>query len=755
MAASLLGGLDIGLAGVPSGAAAAAVFGSIAMNGDEYVRCVKCYHGGCDLRVQGCGCTVHARCISLRNGNPLSACPHCNRPTNGLMLFPMSFREIDEARKTVVALANTGRRGRKRKSSDVSGAMDEKGVYVSERRTGRWTTEEMAYCDKLIDKFESGELPLVNGIKLNDFLGSMLKSKQSRLTKKMKNAKLSSKTFERTTGCLMDPQGAREFSDLEESFFHSVQCHQERAEIKFHMQKEWRELFSNLCVSVGQPLDADAWLSSVEEMDRRASNAKDAARMARRKLMMGFALKTDSKNPDSGIYIEKSDNEAIEQAGDKDAEEMLSLLAEKSAEPKDKGAAMELKQSMSHSAPFLSKAVAYMKRHNVPFEHVDLWVPSFVPTTGEAAAAPDGSTSCRLCYAGSATADFQAGPDGKVNVPLDHEALFNLHAFGDYSQKFSFDVGCGLPGRVYQTGLPTWEQSVQNAPHEHFERCGGALQWGIKTVVGIPIASPNVGRIVVTLYSRSDREKDQELVGRLSEEFTRLMPSPKWKLVVDVGEPDIPSPVMQPPVQETSTMHMHQQQAMVANAANAMAVAAATMETSHDPQPDMATTMNAAAAPSSDVMAQVDVSHLVSLLGEYMPSDPTSPLSTYLPGFMSLRLMLLRRSKTPEEEELVRTMLGSYQSYSSGGRAKSDIALMLARDYMFLTQQQHQQQQQQPPPHQQPLISLGPNNSMMAPSAASSASAPSVAAGGAYPSPAMAPIPVSGNGADAVSIVSN
>ena len=47
-------------------------------------------------------------------------------------------------------------------------------------------------------------------------------------------------------------------------------------------------MFSNYCVAVGQPLDADAWLSSVEEMDRRASNAKEAARMARRKLMMSF-----------------------------------------------------------------------------------------------------------------------------------------------------------------------------------------------------------------------------------------------------------------------------------------------------------------------------------------------------------------------------------------------------------------------------------------------------------------------------------
>jgi hypothetical protein len=37
-----------------------AVFGSIAMNGDEYVRCNRCGYGGCDVRVSGCGCTLHA-----------------------------------------------------------------------------------------------------------------------------------------------------------------------------------------------------------------------------------------------------------------------------------------------------------------------------------------------------------------------------------------------------------------------------------------------------------------------------------------------------------------------------------------------------------------------------------------------------------------------------------------------------------------------------------------------------------------------
>ena len=53
-----LDALDVDISGIPS--SAAAVFGSIAMNGDEYVRCNRCGFGGCDVRVAGCGCTMHA-----------------------------------------------------------------------------------------------------------------------------------------------------------------------------------------------------------------------------------------------------------------------------------------------------------------------------------------------------------------------------------------------------------------------------------------------------------------------------------------------------------------------------------------------------------------------------------------------------------------------------------------------------------------------------------------------------------------------
>jgi hypothetical protein len=428
----------------------------------------------------------------------------------------MSFREIDDAKQAGVNLANSKGRGRKRKGS-IGEMVDEKATCIAERRTGRWTTEEMTYCDTLIEKFEIGALPVADGVKLNEFLGNMLKSKQSRLTKKMKNARLSTKMFQRSVGCL-NLMEAREFSALEDSFFESVTDLYERAEIKFHMQKEWREQISRVCATTGQPLDADAWLSSVEELDRRSSRAKDAARMKKRKLMMGIALRTDSKNLEHGVFIEQTDaeirafNESGQDGGNAESE-MLSILNEDRSIV-DVGE----KSCLLHASPFLTKVTAYLERHGVPFEHVDLWVPSFVPSEPS----QNGQTSCRLCFAGNATVEKLVAEDRKTTRSLAHDELFNFFAFGDYSQKFSFDVGCGLPGRVYESGRPTWEQGIHNAPDHHFERAGGAMQWGMKTVVGIPIASPNVGRIVVTLYSCFDRWKDEDLVSRLSEEFTKV-----------------------------------------------------------------------------------------------------------------------------------------------------------------------------------------------------------------------------------------
>jgi hypothetical protein len=434
--------------------------------------------------------------------------------------MPMNFDEIDAAKAAAATMAPSAKRGKKRKNATIArlnpqvtaSAPDETGE-ASDLRTGRWTTEETLYCDKMIEHFESGSLPIAEGIKLNDFLANMLKSKQSRLTKKMKNAKLSSKAYKHSNGYIASFEEAKEFSALEKSFYDSIPCDLERAEIRFHMQKEWREQFSTFCSALGQKLDADAWLSSVEEMDRRISQAKDAARMARRKIMMGCALSQDSMNREQGVFIDNPTST------DSSGHEMLSGHFLSNGETRKRNSTRSLRD---FSSPFVGKVIQYMDRHQIPFEHVDAWVPSFIPTGDQAMPANGEQQKCRLCFAGFATTDFKVPPDGGRSEPMNSQDQFDLLSFGEYSSKFSFDVGCGLPGRVYSSGICSWEQGIANAPSHQFERCGGASQWGIKTVLGIPIPSPNVGRIVVLLYSRHDRPRDADLVRRITEELTKV-----------------------------------------------------------------------------------------------------------------------------------------------------------------------------------------------------------------------------------------
>ena len=276
------------------------------------------------------------------------------------------------------------------------------------------------------------------------------------------------------------------------------------------------------------------------------------------------------------------------------------------------------------------------------------------------------------------------------SLPLSPDDLFNLSAFGDYSESFSFDVGCGLPGRVYHMGVPTWEQSVHNAPLHHFERVGGSQQWGIRTVVGIPVPSPNVGRIVVVLYSRHDRTKDHDLVIRLTEEFSRLMPSPKWKLVVDLGQP-----------QATTTQQQQQHRSPPMSQAGHVGHAVQQQQQSQS--------MNvqetyAASAPSPDPAKLT--SEVISIFGEHMPSDPTNPAFQYLQGFMSLRLLLLRSTRNEQEQDVVNTILSSYSSYKAGGRTRPDIALMLARDFIFLNPQAQQAHSQHDQVHQSQMQAM-------------------------------------------------
>jgi hypothetical protein len=231
------------------------------------------------------------------------------------------------------------------------------------------------------------------------------------------------------------------------------------------------------------------------------------------------------------------------------------------------------------------------------------------------------------------------------------------------------------------------------------------------------------------------------------------MPSPKWKLVVDIGDVEDSVPVAASSAVASNVAHEQQQlpvhsqephYTQQVQSAGAKDLADFSLLAS-DPGAHQGGSVPQQLPHGLSAKNDPRVDLIVAMLGEFMPTDPDSPAATYLNGFMSLRLLLLRPTRSLEEEELIRTILDSFSSYSAGGRARADIAMMLARDYIFLSQQQS------------PFLSFGQgmlaNNQAPASSGLSVFGLPSTSSS-LQNSPALTPIPALGI-IDELSIVSN
>jgi len=554
------------------------------------------------------------------------------------------------------------------------------------------------FRDTLIQFFLQGNLPLSNGLKLNDFLPVMLKSKQSRLAKKMKNAKLSTNFFYTKDGCVSNTELAKNLSRLEKDFINSIPDLVERSEVSFHMRREWREHFANRCHSLNIVFDGEEFIESVDDMERRLAFETERHRLAKRRFMMGKAMEKDVGDGEArlerGVFVNANN----------DGKEEFELAVEKSVSNSSRplprprcNSVQSAKGDQNHScndpnfktaAPFLAGIASYIERNSVPFEHVDVWVPSYCQdssTHGSGASSLDEKDNFRLCFGGSVTTGVSIEmpsstvPTKSTSSPMSSEDKTNFSLFGDYSSKFSFNSGCGLPGRVFKSGNPAWEQFVSKAPTALFERSGGACQFGVKTALAMPVDSPNVGRVVLIMYSKYDRKKDNALVQRMACDLKLLCPSPRWKLVVDMDTPSgkgVASSLQAPPrAVNTSTVgeFVDRRSSPVLSA---LPLARGTSTGSG--------LSNSAATSAEDTDKERQIKSLIVLLAANIPQDMESPLGKQLKGIMSLRLILLRGNRrTPEEEQLVDTVLVLYQSYISAGRSDVDICVMVARDFTF------------------------------------------------------------------------
>ncbi|KAL9185757.1 hypothetical protein ACHAXT_003534 [Thalassiosira profunda] len=717
---------------------------------DVQIRCGRgcAYHARC--------LDLSALCRDVRNHNGLSpqgpheagrevcvrSCPHCAGPAGGMAILPLSFGDMDRAqaaareaflRSGLVDPAHLGSgssQGKRPPSGEAVGSPEgslngpldgslgenlppgllglptavpsHAGAQPPRRsvpcydparpRTGRWTDAELAFRDALIGHFLAGALPLGEGLKLNDFLPNMLKSKQSRLAKKMKHAKLSTRYFRPQAGCVGDVDAARELSKLEQEFVRGVPDPVERSEIAFHMAREWRDHLARRLSSLGIQFDGRRYLASAEEAERRLALATERHRLAKRRFLMGKAMATDADPAarEEGVFVSAEAKDGFELAVERSVANSAGTHAASAqagatvvnAAGKDKEHARwsSGEPNFRHAAPFLAGIASYVERNGAPFEHIDVWVPS----QGD-----DG----RLRHGGSATMGVQVVPieppagtsmthgtasptlaspspsNALRREPLPQEDRRSLSLFGEHSSHFSFAPGAGLPGRTHASNRPEWARRLADAP-----------AFGVRTAAAVPVDSPTVGRVVVGLYSRHDRPRDEGLLARLAADLRLLNPCPRWKLVVDVDGAGCGGDESQ----GASSLH-----APPPDARGSPVLSSTTTQTATTRQTSLGSCQSAATASTcahdptvSPKDAQIRA--LVLLLGETLPSDPNSPLGQQLRGLLSLRLLLLRgHRRTPEEDRLVDTVLVLFESYAAAGRRRADIAVMVARDFDF------------------------------------------------------------------------
>jgi len=91
---------------------------------------------------------------------------------------------------------------------------------------------------------------------------------------------------------------------------------------------------------------------------------------------------------------------------------------------------------------------------------------------------------------------------------------YNVTAFQEETEKTLFDPGCGLPGRVFQSGEAAWVCDVTT--DANFPRAGAAKKTGIVGGAAFPVKIRNEVVAVLEFYSAQSMEPSQQLVEILS-----------------------------------------------------------------------------------------------------------------------------------------------------------------------------------------------------------------------------------------------
>ena len=437
-------------------------------------------------------------------------------------------------------------------------------------RTGRWNEFETNYANFLIEMFENGALPLPNGIKCNEFLRDLLMCRSSRLTKKYKNAKLSTRLFN-VNSYPLDMIRNKHFAHIQELFLAKTSTVTGLI-LRFNMSLMWTRYLIEVLNNIHSKLQivSQDWYESVDELETVSAEYEQKVRQVRRR-KMETALKCDSKGfanrEEAGIFLK------VSQAPSRPPTAPIPL-APQSLEfvtnPVPSGVVSETSEfdipHLSPMVPYHDQAQMQIQGKNgildfisplsndkhleednegaqINWDDLDIALglddsDNYSHSSGESfntyylthvmALLKQYGLPFQYCdmWAPSqvVTEERKNGAEHVLYLTHHGDALLpgqppslqlQLKEFGVYSRNFLFKGSAGMPGRVFSSNEASWERNVQNAPEQHFKRVGGARMSNINTVIGVPVAHSKLGTVVVAFYSIQDVEECYEIMEKL------------------------------------------------------------------------------------------------------------------------------------------------------------------------------------------------------------------------------------------------
>jgi len=747
-----------------------------------------------------------------------NSCPACKEQIQGIYLYPLDTKILEKAsecnRNSVKSDPPNDKQKEKKSANNNTSSTDEKGrkrdfdaiaspepssesaalitaaaspflVYSKSSacsisiiendklhfRTGRWTKNELGYVECLVQNFDQGALNLPEGVRTNEFLRDLLMCKSSRLTKKYKNAKLSThlyqvdKISERS-----QVAGNIELSKIQHFFLKGV-SEVTGLILKFNLNRIWRQHLFDVSLQVGYgDVNAQDWLKSIDELDRLVADAEEQVRLVRRRRMK-LAFKYHQSTPSNdykGVFLrgppvvntaqqsqarpstatavidgvvsmerlleETSAKQgpsqqpippnpvAQSQAGtfeipdlplipawsepqnleknNKSPDhlttaspgthvepnaELIDVISPLTADNDDCSLAQfdwddlrinfldvvdddgdggydtgssdncSLSSSDSYSSTFLHQLITYVRKKQLPFHYIDMWIPS-QDLDG------DDKTAHKMYLSHNGDA---------IRTDLSPSGQLQLKEFGLFSRNFLFSVGAGMPGRVYESSRYSWERNVQSASPDYFRRVGGARLSNICTVVGIPVHHSKLGLVVIGLYSLLDLVEDPEIFRSLMDDCNGMAVIDDTPVPGEIGKPHYVD--CSQPLRRISEVEESPDIRSSNSVANVSMAASITDELGNE-----------------EYFCPNEVNSLVNLLSVHIPvnesSSSATELSDSLQNYISLRLLLLRLPSgcTKNEKDLLKVLKKSWHGYINAKMRDGDIAKMLVKDWMCL-----------------------------------------------------------------------